>query len=227
MVFFKNFIRNKLNLLILLVYVGFGFLVLFTNISEFWLIITTVIVASSILFEFKFKVSFSKSILVQLGIIVFLLVAVILYAAIRDVYFENINHQNPQTIESSPFYGLCLSASIKEGDSFLRTNGYTENQGGSWINENGVYPTSEIELEMEELMTMTLFDCIEKQGATISDFDDVAHYPNKVRVGDYNCSDFDTWEEAQKVFIRDGGSQDNPYNLDANEDGIACESLMD
>ena len=58
---------------------------------------------------------------------------------------------------------------------------------------------------MEELMTGVLFDCIEKQGATISDFDDVTHYPNRVRTADYNCSDFGTWEEAQKVFIRDGG----------------------
>lgn len=225
--FLKKIVANKTNKIILVAYLLFAFFVLFSNTSELWLLVATIIVLFSIFLEFKFKISFSKSVLVQFGVIVILLVAVILYAAIRDVYFENANNQNPQTVENSPFYELCLSESIKEGDDFLRVNGYTENQNGSWTNENGAYPTIEIESDMEELMTAVLFDCIEKQGVTISDFDDVAHYPNRVRVGDYNCSDFGTWEEAQKVFIRDGGPQDDPYNLDRNEDGVACESLRE
>lgn len=40
---------------------------------------------------------------------------------------------------------------------------------------------------------------------------------------DRDCSDFATQEEAQQVFERAGPG--DPYNLDADGDGIACESL--
>lgn len=41
--------------------------------------------------------------------------------------------------------------------------------------------------------------------------------------GDYNCSDFDTQAEAQAVF--DAAGPGDPYGLDADNDGVACESL--
>jgi hypothetical protein len=40
---------------------------------------------------------------------------------------------------------------------------------------------------------------------------------------DYDCSDFEYQFEAQEVF--DEYSPDDPYNLDANGDGEACENL--
>lgn len=40
---------------------------------------------------------------------------------------------------------------------------------------------------------------------------------------DYDCSDFSTQQEAQKVFEAAGPG--DPYNLDGDGDGIACESL--
>jgi len=40
--------------------------------------------------------------------------------------------------------------------------------------------------------------------------------------GDYNCSDFKTQAEAQKVFNAQAG---DPYGLDRDVDGEACESL--
>lgn len=43
-------------------------------------------------------------------------------------------------------------------------------------------------------------------------------------VGDKNCSDFDTWREAQD-FYESAGSGD-PHNLDEDGDGIACETLQ-
>jgi hypothetical protein len=43
--------------------------------------------------------------------------------------------------------------------------------------------------------------------------------------GDKDCSDFDTWREAQKFYKRHGGPQRDPHRLDADRDGIACESL--
>lgn len=43
--------------------------------------------------------------------------------------------------------------------------------------------------------------------------------------GNYNCDDFDTQKEAQKFFKKHGGPQEDPYNLDGDGDGRACESL--
>lgn len=43
--------------------------------------------------------------------------------------------------------------------------------------------------------------------------------------GDKDCSDFDTWRQAQKFYKRHGGPQRDPHRLDADRDGIACESL--
>jgi len=41
----------------------------------------------------------------------------------------------------------------------------------------------------------------------------------------FNCSDFDTQQEAQAQFEADGGPEEDPHNLDSDGDGIACESL--
>lgn len=40
--------------------------------------------------------------------------------------------------------------------------------------------------------------------------------------GDYDCSDFDSHEQAQAVLDQDPS---DPYRLDADDDGIACESI--
>ena len=42
---------------------------------------------------------------------------------------------------------------------------------------------------------------------------------------DRNCSDFETWQEAQDFFLSEGGPEEDPHRLDGNSDGIACESL--
>ncbi len=41
----------------------------------------------------------------------------------------------------------------------------------------------------------------------------------------HNCSDFDTWSEAQSFFESEGGPGSDPHNLDGDDDGIACQSL--
>lgn len=43
--------------------------------------------------------------------------------------------------------------------------------------------------------------------------------------GDKDCSDFSTWRQAQNFYKRHGGPQRDPHRLDADHDGIACESL--
>jgi ABC-type multidrug transport system fused ATPase/permease subunit len=42
---------------------------------------------------------------------------------------------------------------------------------------------------------------------------------------DYNCSDFRTQPEAQRFFLKVGGTKHDVNRLDGNKDGEACESL--
>ncbi len=44
--------------------------------------------------------------------------------------------------------------------------------------------------------------------------------------GDRDCSDFDSQEEAQVFYEREGGPSDDFHNLDRDGDGIACDSLL-
>jgi hypothetical protein len=41
---------------------------------------------------------------------------------------------------------------------------------------------------------------------------------------DYDCSDFSTWRQAQR-FYKNHNPRRDPHRLDADRDGIACESL--
>ena len=49
--------------------------------------------------------------------------------------------------------------------------------------------------------------------------------PTPPEFEDRNCSDFDTWQEAQDFFLSEGGPEEDPHRLDRNRDGVACESL--
>jgi Excalibur calcium-binding domain len=43
--------------------------------------------------------------------------------------------------------------------------------------------------------------------------------------GDKDCSDFRSWRAAQNFYKNHGGPKRDPHRLDADHDGIACESL--
>jgi hypothetical protein len=43
--------------------------------------------------------------------------------------------------------------------------------------------------------------------------------------GDKDCSDFKNWKQAQRFYENHGGPKKDPHRLDADHDGIACESL--
>jgi excalibur calcium-binding domain-containing protein len=43
--------------------------------------------------------------------------------------------------------------------------------------------------------------------------------------GDRDCSDFSSWRKAQRFYKKHGGPRYDPHRLDADHDGIACESL--
>jgi hypothetical protein len=42
---------------------------------------------------------------------------------------------------------------------------------------------------------------------------------------DKDCSDFSTWRQAQHFYVKHGGPRYDPHRLDADHDGVACESL--
>lgn len=51
------------------------------------------------------------------------------------------------------------------------------------------------------------------------------HKKNEHLKADYNCEDFATQCEAQRFFEKHGGPREDPYRLDGDNDGIACEDL--
>ena len=51
--------------------------------------------------------------------------------------------------------------------------------------------------------------------------------PAATQEPDRNCSDFDTWQEAQNFFLSAGGPDSDSHGLDGDGDGIACEALPD
>ena len=44
---------------------------------------------------------------------------------------------------------------------------------------------------------------------------------------DANCGDFETWIDANEFFLRAGGPETDPHDLDGDGDGIPCESLSE
>ncbi|RBI60819.1 hypothetical protein DMJ13_16620 [halophilic archaeon] len=61
-----------------------------------------------------------------------------------------------------------------------------------------------------------------KQLRPPSDGRDGVDIPPPPADGDYDCSSFDTQEQAQAVLDRTSG---DPHRLDGDDDGVACESL--
>jgi len=97
----------------------------------------------------------------------------------------------------------------------------------------GTVTGSSVVVEPEETTTYTLT-------ATNDDGDDTADVTVTVEAPppdepedpedpfvDRDCSDFDTQPEAQAFFIAEGGPEEDPHGLDADGNGIACESLPD
>lgn len=48
--------------------------------------------------------------------------------------------------------------------------------------------------------------------------------PGALRIADRDCADFGTRAAAQRFFINAGGPRNDPHRLDADHDGVACES---
>jgi hypothetical protein len=52
----------------------------------------------------------------------------------------------------------------------------------------------------------------------------LAGSPTESKAADRDCSDFSSQAAAQEFFIAAGGPSSDPHRLDADGDGIACES---
>lgn len=49
--------------------------------------------------------------------------------------------------------------------------------------------------------------------------------PAPAMAADKDCSDFRSWRAAQNFYKSHGGPRRDPHRLDADRDGVACESL--
>jgi hypothetical protein len=52
----------------------------------------------------------------------------------------------------------------------------------------------------------------------------LAALPAPASASDKDCSDFATQRAAQIFFLKHGGPRRDPHRLDADHDGVACES---
>jgi Excalibur calcium-binding domain len=53
----------------------------------------------------------------------------------------------------------------------------------------------------------------------------VLAFPATAPAADKDCSDFRSWKAAQRFYKNHGGPRYDAHRLDADRDGIACESL--
>lgn len=103
----------------------------------------------------------------------------ILYSVNLDTETES----SSTGIESSPFYDECLAEAIEVGSQSLISQGYQEQEDGSWVDTQGNYPTGEIEEEEERLMTEVFFDCLKvKEQSTQKDKEENQYSEQKVYV---------------------------------------------
>ena len=64
-----------------------------------------------------------------------------------------------------------------------------------------------------------VYDLFDKEGNITTDA------TKGKKASDYNCSDFSTQPEAQAFFQKVGGTKNDVYRLDGNNDGVACQDL--
>ncbi|MEK6899747.1 MAG: excalibur calcium-binding domain-containing protein, partial [Nanoarchaeota archaeon] len=72
------------------------------------------------------------------------------------------------------------------------------------------------EIQYQDMM----YDQYEYEDLYGADYDS-SEDPNNL----FDCADFDTHAEAQKVFESSGGPSYDPHHLDRDGDGYACEAL--
>lgn len=97
--------------------------------------------------------------------------------------------------------------------SFLKRSDFETAEANAQQNEVGLWDFDEPTSTPEPTPTAT------EMTEAPSDGVDIPPLPSD---GDYDCSHFDTHEQAQAVYDQDPS---DPHRLDADDDGVACESL--
>lgn len=91
---------------------------------------------------------------------------------------------------------------------------------GSSVNDSKIKTDDKGNLQQNELGKFITRVMRDKSGNIIPEGQTVGKYTDE-----YNCSDFSTQKEAQTFYDNAGGKKADVNRLDANKDGIPCQSL--
>lgn len=200
-IFLEEFFKKKANINILLIVIVLSLLLFYVGASLFWFGFIATIILIGLILEILFKTPFYKSTLYLAGSAFLLAFGLILYVSVRQTYFPNPKYSN---------YDGGYSADGTYCDyGFKRATGECcdeDDYSCEICDEYGIY------CDLEDVF----------QG----EYSDIEYLPDKTSGGDYDCVDFKSWDEAQKVYVREGGLEKDPYNLDEDKDGRACEEFV-
>jgi len=76
--------------------------------------------------------------------------------------YQSPRKKDAEFINNNEINKICLGELEHFGDGFLIASGYIKDADGSWIDDNGNYPTSKIEQKLEEEETKRYNICINK-----------------------------------------------------------------
>ena len=200
-VFLEEFYKEKKNVNTLLVFFSTSLLLLYRGADLFWFGVIVILLLVGLILEFVFKFPFHKSTLYLAGSTFLLVLGLILYASIRQVYFPNPKY--------SDYHGGYAPDGTICDYGFKRATGECcdeDDYSCEMCDDYGIY------CDLEDVFQGEYFD--------------IEYLPDKTSGGDYDCVDFRSWDEAQKVYAREGGLEKDPYNLDEDKDGKACEEFV-
>ncbi|WP_336361527.1 thermonuclease family protein [Haladaptatus sp. ZSTT2] len=145
--------------------------------------------------------------------------------AVRELDGKTVRIAVDPQADRRGYYGRLLVYVYVDGDNFnkeLLTQGYARFYDSSFSKRTEFRAAEEDARENE----VGLWDVSDiptpTPTPTESNTDDV-DLPPLPADGDYDCGHFDTHEQAQTVLENDPS---DPHRLDADNDGIACESLQ-
>ncbi|WP_458208905.1 thermonuclease family protein [Haladaptatus sp. NG-SE-30] len=125
-------------------------------------------------------------------------------------------------------YGRLLVYLYVDGENFnhrLLTDGYARLYESSFSKQSD-FESAEAHAQQDNVgvwnFERTTPTSTTETTAESSDGGDGVNIPPPPSDGDYDCSSFDTQEQAQAVLDDDPS---DPHRLDGDDDGIACESL--
>lgn len=120
-------------------------------------------------------------------------------------------------------YGRLLAYVYKDGMNFnysLIKKGYARVYDSTFSKSRSFYQAE----NSAQSNTIGLWECTQVESSSDGS---VSSAPAGVNCSEnvYNCSDFDSYQEALRVFKACGGVSNDVHHLDGNGDGEPCESL--